>query len=263
MKNRYHDNVKRPAFDPAITELLNEDAMNGGSGKPMVVAVENVDGVVYRTIVCDGLQEYLHCVQALAGMGLEDVLKEQLYGDAGVDSRFVVTPAALSTLQAPSTPNTLFDDVEAAASSLAELSETERDSVVCSRVGQGVFRDKLVSYWEECAVTGLRYTPLLRASHVKPWSVSDNRERLDVFNGLLLAPQYDAAFDAGLISFEDTGRIILSPAFSRDHSFLLHITDKARLNPKRIADEHRPYLRHHREHVFIESNRAQVQRWSG
>jgi predicted restriction endonuclease len=118
-------------------------------------------------------------------------------------------------------------------------------------VGQGVFREKLLSHWGECAVTGLRCTPLLRASHIKPWRVADNRERLDVFNGLLLAPHYDAAFDAGLISFEDTGRILLSAAFSRDQSYLLHITDKARLNSKRVAEEHKKYLGYHRENVFI------------
>jgi hypothetical protein len=56
-----------------------------------------------------------------------------------------------------------------------------------------------------------------------------------VFNGLLLGPQYDAAFDAGLISFEDTRYIIISTAFKRDQCFALHITDEARLNPKRLA----------------------------
>ena len=250
MKSRYHDNVSRPPFDAAITDLLNDNE-TFGDGKPMVVTIENTDGVVYRTIVCEGLHEYLHVVQALTGMGLEDVLAGSLYGESGIDSRFVVTPAALAALDEPPPPQSPFDDVEAAASSLADLSETERLDVVRSRLGQGTFREKLLSHWGACAVTGVQLGPLLRASHVKPWRVSDNRERLDVFNGLLLAPQYDAAFDAGLISFEDTGRIMLSPAFARDQSFLLHITDKARLNSKRIAEEHKKYLSYHRENVFI------------
>ncbi|QDV39293.1 HNH endonuclease [Tautonia plasticadhaerens] len=66
---------------------------------------------------------------------------------------------------------------------------TERRALVLSRVGQGQFRDSLMSVWGgRCAVTGLDLPVLLRASHIKPWRDSDNRERLDAYNGLLLSP---------------------------------------------------------------------------
>ena len=62
-----------------------------------------------------------------------------------------------------------------------------------------MFRTALTSYWGgKCCVSGLSMEPLLRASHIKPWAVCDlDRERLDVFNGLLLIPNLDALFDAG------------------------------------------------------------------
>jgi len=36
---------------------------------------------------------------------------------------------------------------------------------------------------------------LLRASHIKPWAVSDQRERVDVRNGLTACPMHDSGFD--------------------------------------------------------------------
>jgi hypothetical protein len=95
--------------------------------------------------------------------------------------------------------------------SKAVVDATERRALVLSRVGQGRFRDALMSLWGgRCAVTGLDLPLLLRASHIKPWRDSDNRERLDVYNGLLLSPAYDAAFDAGLVTFAEDGRMVIS-----------------------------------------------------
>ena len=61
-----------------------------------------------------------------------------------------------------------------------------------------------------CAVTGLDLPLLLRASHIKPWRDSDNRERLDPYNGLLLSPSYDAAFDWGSSPSLRTAGMVLS-----------------------------------------------------
>jgi transposase len=51
----------------------------------------------------------------------------------------------------------------------------------------------------------------LRASHIRPWRDSDNEARLDGENGLLLTPTIDHLFDRGFISFEDDGRLLISP----------------------------------------------------
>jgi putative restriction endonuclease len=74
-----------------------------------------------------------------------------------------------------------------------------RERLLVHRVGQDVFRAGRIDYWEgRCAITGLGVVELLRASHIKPWAACDlDAERLDVLNGLLLAPHLDAAFDRG------------------------------------------------------------------
>lgn len=89
--------------------------------------------------------------------------------------------------------------------------ETERSGLVTSRVGQGAYRKRIIHRWEyQCAVTGFDKLNLLIASHIVPWATASDQERLDVNNGILLSPTYDALFDKHLISFENSGKIILS-----------------------------------------------------
>jgi len=140
----------------------------------------------------------------------------------------------------------ILGDLEA----LNALPETERQSLLLSRVGQGGFRAQLVSYWNGCAVTGANCIPLLKASHIKPWHESTNKERLDVFNGLLLSPNIDAAFDTGYITFDSQGKIVLSKAIAGAPAFQLHINAKLRINQKLLRPEHEVYLKHHRREVF-------------
>lgn len=128
------------------------------------------------------------------------------------------------------------------------LRETERESIVQSRIGQGIFRDKLMSYWEACSITNCEDFSLLRASHIKPWRVSNNEERLDVFNGLLLIPNLDLAFDKGLITFNEKGKIIISNRLSPQTCETLGIKSSMRL--KKIEENHLPYLAFHREKIF-------------
>jgi putative restriction endonuclease len=93
---------------------------------------------------------------------------------------------------------------------------TEVERLVTQRVGQNIFRQSLIDYWQgRCAVTGLDAQPLLRASHIKRWEHCDSdAQRLDVFNGLLLAPHVDALFDGGWISFDNDARLLVSPALT-------------------------------------------------
>jgi 5-methylcytosine-specific restriction protein A len=88
---------------------------------------------------------------------------------------------------------------------------TERSGLVTSRVGQGAYRKSIIHRWEyKCAVTNYNKLDILIASHIVPWAQSNDMERLDVHNGILLSPTYDALFDKHLITFDNKGKIILS-----------------------------------------------------
>jgi predicted restriction endonuclease len=122
--------------------------------------------------------------------------------------------------------------------------------LVVQRVGQDVFRAGLLDYWDgRCAVTGLAVPDLLRASHINPWAnCASDAERLDVFNGLLLAPHLDAAFDRGFITVADNGQVIVSSRLSDRDRKLLALDVPLRVDG--LAPGHRPYLAWHRAEEF-------------
>lgn len=93
-----------------------------------------------------------------------------------------------------------------------DLNPTERDTLVKARLGQGQLRAKMLKIWGgRCAVTGCNVETALIASHAKPWSCSDDRERLDANNGLPLVASLDRLFDQYLIAFEPaTGEMLVS-----------------------------------------------------
>ncbi|WDA42679.1 HNH endonuclease [Erythrobacter sp. BLCC-B19] len=111
---------------------------------------------------------------------------------------------------------------------------------------QGYFRRALLDYWGGgCPLTGISDEPLLRASHIVPWAeCRSDEERLDVFNGLLLAAHWDAAFDRGLVSFDDEGHALVKPMLSEAALALL---EPERVRPLPLDDAHRRQLAWHRE----------------
>ena len=123
---------------------------------------------------------------------------------------------------------------------------TERKGLVTSRVGQGYFRNLLIEkYDNKCAVTKSSIHSILIASHIVPWSESTEEERLDVNNGILLSPLYDALFDKHFISFNDDGMIVISEQIE-DEIKLLSIDIHGSISVNK--DMHK-YLRRHRQQL--------------
>lgn len=117
----------------------------------------------------------------------------------------------------PSTPERLYeievearDAVEVELLQSADIPETEKAQLVRSRVGQGVFRMRVAKQEKKCRLTGVDNLAFLVASHIKPWRVSTNEERLSGSNGLLLSPHVDKLFDRGWISFSNEGEILIA-----------------------------------------------------
>jgi len=126
--------------------------------------------------------------------------------------------------------------------------ETERTGLVTSRVGQGAYRKSILFRWEfKCAVTNYSKKEILIASHIVPWKGSTNEERLDVDNGILLSPTYDALFDQHLISFENNGKIILSENLLKTNYSSIGITGKESI--RNLSSSNMPYLERHRQRL--------------
>jgi putative restriction endonuclease len=120
------------------------------------------------------------------------------------------------------------------------------------RLGQDKFRKDLLKFYDaRCAVTGVSELDLLIASHIKPWSISNDYERLDLANGILLEAGIDRLFDKGFISFEPSGEILISPKLSSTDKDALGITSDLKIlkiNPKSAN-----YLKFHKENLFKKS----------
>ena len=129
------------------------------------------------------------------------------------------------------------------------IKATEKDSIVKSRIGQGIFRNELIEYWHGCAISQCPLTWMLIASHIKPWRDADNQERLDTYNGLLLLPNYDKLFDLGYISFTQTGKIMYSRLLDKFDREAIGLTSDLHL--VKLENQHLKYLKYHNENCFL------------
>ena len=132
-----------------------------------------------------------------------------------------------------------------------DLAATEVEKLRRERIGQNIFRKALMTYWGgACAVTGATNERLLRASHVIPWAdCTTNAERLNVHNGILLAAHIDAAFDAGLISFQDDGLIVISSKLDPENCGAVGIRLDMKLS--KVRPELAERLAWHRNHYQL------------
>jgi hypothetical protein len=144
---------------------------------------------------------------------------------------------------AVSLPEAPLDRFKAKTANLPRTTEAER--LVVQRIGQDVFRDALMDYWDgRCPMTGITEPALLRASHIVPWADCTDAQRLDVHNGLLFSALWDAAFDRGLVSFAENGTILASPQLSETARKALGIATAPPLTG--LRDAHRANLALHR-----------------
>jgi predicted restriction endonuclease len=143
--------------------------------------------------------------------------------------------------------NMLFEDINALEK--RKIGFTKKEALINARVGQGKFRSQVLLLWKnKCCVTGSTTIDAIRASHIKPWRDSTDEERLDPHNGLPLIANLDALFDAGLISFESSGKLIVSSSLSERERSIFQIELRSLRNmPSELTEE---YLVYHRKRVF-------------
>lgn len=143
--------------------------------------------------------------------------------------------------------STLTEDLRAI--NRQEIDETTKQALINARIGQGLFRSKVLAIWGNCcAVTGSKTKDAIRASHIKPWRNSSNEERLDPNNGLPLIANLDALFDAGLISFDEQGSILVSPQLSPTERLILSVNDCRLLKSPTNATA--VFLAYHRDNIL-------------
>ena len=141
---------------------------------------------------------------------------ETLLGLIGPEARVLANDLigrdrASEQSRSPAQGQTEWEEYLIDAIRLKAIAETEKSALILARRGQGLFKQRVRLLERRCRITGVDRIEHLRASHCKPWRSSDDGERLDGENGLLLTPTIDHLFDRGFISFEADGKLLVSP----------------------------------------------------
>jgi len=134
------------------------------------------------------------------------------------------------------------------------IPETEREALILARRGQGAFREGVQRIERICRVTRVDRPEHLRASHCKPWRDSNNAERLDPENGLLLTPSIDHLFDRGFISFASDGRLLVSPVAHEGSLSKMGVPSHRGLDTGPFTQGQSRFLEYHRDEVFLRSS---------
>jgi putative restriction endonuclease len=140
------------------------------------------------------------------------------------------------------------EDMVAEIQSEYGIPETEREAIIKSRIGQGLYRNRSIELWKTCSVTGFTKEKVLIASHIKPWKLSSNEERINPYNSLLLVPTLDKLFDNGYIGFDNSGRIMLSSKVGQQDWDRIGITTKLFL--REVPTETKHFLDYHAEYIY-------------
>jgi hypothetical protein len=135
------------------------------------------------------------------------------------------------------------------------LSDTVRTALITARRGQGLFKQRVMEVERRCRITGVENPTHLVASHTKPWRDSNNEERLNGENGLLLTPSIDHLFDRGFISFEDNGRLIVSPVAHTPSLNRMGVETDRIVSVGPFSEGQRSFLDYHRNAVLLRAVR--------
>lgn len=127
---------------------------------------------------------------------------------------------------------------------------TQKETKTKIRIGQNNFRKELLQKYQKCVITGLNNPLLLIASHIKPWAVSNDTERLDINNGILLSATYDKLFDNGLISFKKNGALLVSSFLNANDLKILEL-NKNQIFNLQMNTQMQIFLQYHNDVLFV------------
>lgn len=128
------------------------------------------------------------------------------------------------------------------------MAQTEKEAIIKSRRGQGEYRKKAIELWKVCSVTGFEKRDILIASHIKPWKLSNNLERVTPFNSLVLVPTLDKLFDRGYMGVDTNGKVLLSDRVKKSDWTRIGLNSTSHL--REVPGGVKPFLEYHREYIF-------------
>jgi hypothetical protein len=246
---RFSDHERKLLIDRL--KIFNFKPLTLENGVDIVEGLLLASHAVSRCLLVVDLSSGFDVLSGIPDRYLGFVVDEQMFDITPIDhttEKFleVVSNISGSTKIEEENLDTFSVEVKSAITS---VKKTETHALTKQRVGQHVYREKLIEYWgAKCAVSGVSNLLLLRASHIKPWAICrTDIERMDVYNGILLSANLDAAFDSGLISFDNSGGMMFSSDLSNEDREL--ILDKGGHSIE-LHNKSEKYMCYHRNNIF-------------
>jgi putative restriction endonuclease len=149
---------------------------------------------------------------------------------------------------APTIDEDLEDSIQYEILAKGIQGDLEKVQLTKARRGQGIFRTNVRLIEKRCRLTGVDNIKHLRASHIKPWKASNDSEKIDGHNGLLLSPHVDHLFDRGFITFRNGGEIMVSRELNP--KVLDQWAISASTNVGTFSKSQGEYLDFHRDTIF-------------
>jgi hypothetical protein len=186
------------------------------------------------------------------------VFSEVLAGLIGLEAQELVSTVACASAPSPAVTGTprieeWEDNLQKLLAQNPAIVETEKLALIRARRGQGLFKENVMRMERACRITKVDNPSHLIGSHIKPWRDSNNEQRLDGENGLLLTPSIDHLFDRGFISFEGDGRLLVSPVADALSLRRMGVATGDKVNVGDFSSGQRRYLEFHREAVFLQA----------
>lgn len=148
----------------------------------------------------------------------------------------------------------LEESAEALSLQYSDLLGEDINVIAKRRIGQGPFRRLLeAQHGSKCFLSGVSKRELLIASHIVPWSIASQKDRVNKDNGLLLSVSWDSVFDKGLVTFGESGNVIFSSELDEHTAKNIGINKDAFIPQNLLNENRRNFLKYHREHIYKNS----------
>lgn len=240
-----YENVPYPPIFAAWSVSLNREH---GSSKSCFVPVtslskavkegfvqdEDSSGNPYVTFMAEYFGKYIETMSDSSAPIFEESVRK-------------IDTSPVNKLDLSTEATQIKDTIDKLLERVGNIGETTRDAVVKQRVGQGLFKTMLMKKYDgKCCLCSLGLKPLLIGSHIKRWCESEDSEKLDPNNGLLLCALHDALFDSFFISFQDDGRILISDSINSEEREILGLNEEFKID---ISKGMCPFIQWHRERL--------------
>lgn len=189
--------------------------------------------------------------QGIVGLSNASRLDEQIWNEFNGNWNELAyeSERLIAELEGKGIENNILENIKIPLGSVNEVT-------VKQRVNQSFFRSAvLTSYNNTCCITGINNKSLLIASHIKPWSKSNDMEKTNPCNGICLNALHDKAFDKGFITITPNYYLHISDDISDIYDgeaidrFFYYYKDKKINVPEKFAPN-KEYLEYHNDVIF-------------